>query len=763
MLDSQHNAQTRGRRNSWSISWLRTFALIGFIFYLDAPVFAQSVCLPAPRLLTTMPMGGQVGQEVAVTIHGDHLEDIEQLIFSDPHLKAKPELNAEGKAVPNRFLVAIAPDAPVGLYEARVMTRLGISSSRIFSVGNLPEIVRDKANVSLETALPLAVNSVCNATMSVRMINFYVIEAKQGQRIVVDCGAQGIDSKLKPVLIMADEKGNDLLVERRGGALDYTIPKDGKYMIKVHDLTFQGGGEYFYRLVVRELPAVAPLERMPSTSMVSSFSWPPVGLPNQAASSEEESGAVQSISLPCDIAGRFFPAADVDTYEFVAKKGEVWWVEVASERLGLATDPSIVVQHVVKQESGEVVTDVAELSDIASPIKPSTNHYAYDGPPYDGGSTDILGKIEIKEDGLHRLHLRDLFGGTRNDPRNTYRLLIRPAAPDFALVAWALHIELRNGDRNALSKPITLRGGGTMAMEVAAVRRDGFDGPIDLTLHDLPEGVTTCGLRIPSGATRGIMLISAAENAPRGLTNAKFVGRAEVNGQTIDRPCRLASMAWPVPDAWQEIPSPRLLADVPVAVTNAEQAPLTLAAQETKVYEVVAGEKLTIPLKFKRRCEFSGSTLKLKTLGESFERNPPFDVSLTNDVSDVSLNLATIKPTPGEYKIAFYGPAVAKYSDNPDGITLAEAVAKKAQAEAEALAVEAQRLAEIAKGAAADALASAKQAAEDATAKHQAAMAAAEAAKKQVEAARKRAEPKDIVDIVVTEPISILVKPAENK
>jgi hypothetical protein len=39
---------------------------------------------------------------------------------------------------------------------------------------------------------------------------------------------------------------------------------------------------------------------------------------------------------------------------------------------------------------------------------------------------------------------------------------------------------LRNGDRAAFSKPISLRAGGAMVFEVLAVRRDGFDGEIEL-------------------------------------------------------------------------------------------------------------------------------------------------------------------------------------------------------------------------------------------------------------------------------------------
>ncbi|MDA0285143.1 MAG: hypothetical protein O3B86_17480, partial [Planctomycetota bacterium] len=286
--------------------------------------------------------------------------------------------------------------------------------------------------------------------------------------------------------------------------------------------------------------------RLPSTRTVSSFSWPPPGLIDEAPLAESEPNnqhaLAQKIALPCDIRGSFFPAADVDTFEFSASKGDVWWVEVASERLGLPTDPSIVVQHVTGEGADEKRNDVVELSDIASPMKVSSNGYSYDGPPYDAGSTDILGKVEIKEDGIHRLQLRDLFGGTRNDPLNVYRLIIRKAIPDFAIVGWALHMNLRNGDRNALSKPIALRGGTTMPIEVVVVRRDGFDGEIDLVMEGLPDGVTAAGIKIPSGKTSGIMLVTAEQNAPRALVSASFYGRATIDGNVVTRPCHMASM-----------------------------------------------------------------------------------------------------------------------------------------------------------------------------------------------------------------------------
>jgi hypothetical protein len=632
--------------------------------------FAQSVGLPAPRLLTTMPMGGKAGSQVEVVISGENIEDADILAFSDHRITAARKHNAAGKPEPNKYVVTIAADCPAGVYEARVMTRLGISSSRAFSVGSLSEVVLTKPNTSLATAMELKVNSLCNAAMTLRAVDHYTFEGRKGQRVIVDCAAKGIDSKLDPVLIIADAAGQDLLVERRGGALDFTVPADGRYVIKVHELTFKGGPAFFYRLALWELPADAPVERLPSTHMVSSFSWPPTGLQEQAKSSEIEPNnnrsQAQKISLPCDIAGSFFPSADVDVFEFEAKKGEVWWVEVASERLGRPTDPAILVQHVDRSGDAEKLTDVAEFSDIPSPVKVSSNGYAYDGPPYDAGSSDILGKLVIQKDGVHRLQLSDLFGGTRNDPRNVYRLVIRKAAPDFALVAWALHMELRNGDRNALSKPLALRGGSTMALEVVAVRRDGFEGEIELMMEGLPEGVTAQGLKIPAGKSRGIMLVTANQKAPRSLAAARFSGRAKIDGATVSRPCRLASMAWPVADAWADVPSPRLLADVPVSVSGFELAPITIAPYGSDVWEVAAGEKLTIPLIETRRSEFSGATLKLRAFGAGFEQVPSFDVPLTADTSQAVLDLAKLKTPPGVYLIGFYGSAVAKYQSHRD-------------------------------------------------------------------------------------------------
>ena len=728
---------------------------------LFTSAMAQSVILPTPRLLTTMPMGGQVGTTVEVTVTGEVLENVTELLFSTPKVTAKAK---PGEV--NKFLVTIAPDAPVGVHDARFVGRLGVSSARAFSVGRLPEVTRRGTNATLETALELKLNSICNATMTARAVDFYSFTATKGKRVVAEVATAGIDSKLTPVLIVADAQGRDLVVNRTSGLLDFTPPADGKFFLKVHSLTFKGGPEHFYRLALREVADDAPVPREARTRGVSAFSWNPTADFGIAKTAETEPNndhaKAQKITLPCDISGAFFPAADVDTFEFTAKKGEVWWVEVASERLGLPTDPFVLVQRVTMDGDKEKLTDVAEFADIPAPMKPSSNGYSYDGPPYDAGSADALGKLEIKEDGTYRLQVRDLFGGTRTDAANVYRLMVRKAAPDFALTGWAIHMELRNGDRNAVSKPLALRPGATMAFEVAVVRRDGFDGEIELAATDLPTGVTAAGIKIPAGQSHGKLIVTADEKAPRSVGFAKLVGRAQVNGAPVERPVHLASQAWPVRDASGEVPKPRLMADVPVSVTDAEGAPISVAAREPKVWEAKADAKLTIPLKLTWRSEVSGQ-IRLRAYGNGFTGLKALEVAPKTETTELVLDLATLKPAPGEHTLALYSGYVVKYRNNPGSVLLAEAAQKTAEQEAATAAAEAKKLADAVTAAPAEKRADAELAAKAAAEKLKIADAAKTAAVAKTKSVTADAAPKDIADILVSEPIRVRVLPVEKK
>ncbi len=259
-----------------------------------------------------------------------------------------------------------------------------------------------------------------------------------------------------------------------------------------------------------------------------------------------------------------------------------------------------------------------------------------------------------------------------------------------------------------------------------------------------------------------MMLVSAAENAPRGFANARFLGRSTIAGAAVERPCVLASVAWPIPDSWGEIPYTRLTADVPVSVGGVDRAPITIAPMPSMVVAKV-GEKVVVPFTHTRRGEFSGATMNARVIGAGFERVPGFDVTLTGDKTDLTLDLAALKTPPGDYLVAFHGGAVAKYRHHPEKVAEAEADKVKAEATLATLTEEAKKAEEAAQAAAPENKTTATQAATESAAKRKVAEAALAAAIAKVKQATDSAQPRDIVDIVVSEPIIIRVQPMESK
>lgn len=155
--------------------------------------------------------------------------------------------------------------------------------------------------------------------------------------------------------------------------------------------------------------------------------------------------------------------------------------------------------------------------------------------------------------------------------------------------------------------------------------------------------------------------------------------------------------------------------------------------------------------------------MQLKTLGDGFEANPAFDAPLDAENSEAVLDLAKLKTPPGEYLIAFYGSAVAKYRYDPDAVTAAKAELEKAQAKATDLADEAKSLVDTAKTAPEEQKTTIEKAAAEAVARQKSAEATVAAADKRLNVATKKAAPKDIVDIVVSTPIRIRVKPVKQE
>ena len=151
-----------------------------------------------------------------------------------------------------------------------------------------------------------------------------------------------------------------------------------------------------------------------------------------------------------------------------------------------------------------------------------------------------------------------------------------------------------------------------------------------------------------------------------------------------------------------------------------------------------------------------------KTLGEGFEKFT-FDLPLDQDASDAVVDLAALKTPPGEYLIAFYGGAVAKYQHHPEGIQIATDLLQQATAANAEAKLEIARLKKEMASAAAELQVSLAEKLKAANLNEEQTAARVKTANSKLKSATSSASVKDIVDIVVSEPIRIRVHPREIK
>lgn len=667
--------------------------------------------LPSARLDSIFPPGGKAGTEVEVAVAGVELGDAKALHFSHPGITATPK--------DKRFVIKIAPDVPPGIYDARVSGLLGISNPRAFVVGDLPHLVESGANNKPEGAIELPLDTTVSGTATAAQADWFKFTAKHGQRLLIDCDAPELDSRMSPVLTVFDGGSRELETSRRGGLLDFTAPADGSYLLRLNDLTFAGTADYFYRLTLttgpridyvfppcgkpgtkskftlygRNLPGGSPanlaghdgkpLDKLeveidlptagdtrvdglanPASVVLDGFTFrlkePHVSNPVFIGFTEAPMVAehepnntpeqAQKLTLPCEVAGQFFGAGDIDAFTFDAKKGDVWWIEVISQRLDLPTNPALLIER-----------DAAVVQEVAGPATD------VGGLRFSTVTADPLVRFEAKEDGTYRLKLRDLFGASRKDPRNVYRLAIRKGAPDFHLAAIAEPPLEKKDDRSAVPRAALARADGTAAIRVLALRRDGFNGDIDLQVEGLPAGAKTLPARIPAGANEGLVLINVPEKPERWAGAVRIIGKAKIGDAEVSREARGGAVRWTVADANTDTVRPRMTRDIGLGIST-EATPVSIVAAEEKCWNIPAGGKVEIPLKITRRGEFK-EALKLKVAGApALDPVKEIDVAANAATATATIDLATAKLSPGEYTIHFTAQTKGKFRGK-DAIT----------------------------------------------------------------------------------------------
>jgi hypothetical protein len=811
------------RRPVWQIALARLSLAMAALLL---PVAAATAQLPTTQLTSIFPPGGKAGATVNVTLGGNDLEDVERLLFNHPGITAAAkmaeptEFEPAAKPVPNEFVVTIAADVPAGIYEAVAVGRFGTSNPRRFVVGTLEEAIDAGGNTSPDKAIPLALNTTLNGRVDANTYEHLKLHLKQGERVLVDCQAARIDSRLDATLVVLDAGGRELARVRDtvgvDPVLDLTAPAEGDYVLKLFDLVYGGGAEHFYRLTVspsplvdfvfppsgiagatgqftlygRNLPGGTPAEGVlrdgvPLVKLPVEIALPgdephqaglefsalgrlrrawqdaieyvhpacrnqplPVYYAKAPVTIEQEPNAepatATKVTLPCEIAGQFYPARDDDWFQFEAKKGELYWIECLSHQLGAECDPALTVYRVTKNDQG-----VEQQNEVAQADDPQDRQRDI-GRDFDTSTDDPSLKFTVPEDGTYRIFLRDQFGESRSDPTNIYRLAIRPAAPDFRVLVYPDRPSAGQRDQNRTNlEALSVRKGGATVLAAAVQRRDEFEGEVTLRIEGLPDGVTCPGAVLAGSVDTAALVISAAEGAAGWSGPIRVLAVGKIGEREVTREARYAVVVWGTPNKQQSPADFRLTKTLVLGVLDKDVEPAFVQVGEDKVWETSLGGNVEIPISLTRR-EFK-ENVKLVADGLPNQIKPK-DVDLNGDATsgkfELVLNQQNVKP--GTYTFYMRGDTKRKYVRNPDAIPAVEAEQKQIT-DMIAQLTEAQKNANTAKDAAAkaaqDAAAAAKTAeqkksetAAAAKAKTDAAAQTADAVAKAKEAAAKETE-----------------------
>jgi hypothetical protein len=636
----------------------------------------------------------------------------------------------KGPMAEAKFKVSIPTDTPVGIHDVRIVNKWGVSNPRAFVVGDLAEVLEKEPNNDVPQAQRVELNRTVNGAISTPTdVDYYVFAGKRGQRVVISCLASSIDSRLRAALELYDSAGRQLAFNRRyqenDALLDCTLPEDGDYYVRLYEFTHtQGSAEHFYRLSLSTTPwidAVAPVMVEPGkttlltvygrnlpggqpepaavqdgrvlekTMMIANAPNDPTSLqrlafagyvpPRSAAldgfefrlrnaagtsnpflltyarapvvlSNEmnHRSTAAQPIVLPCEVSGSFTHRRQRDWYAFAARKGEVYRVEILSDRLGAPTDIYFALR---RPDTKQRLANLDDNPEILS----STEFYnrTEDPPAY---------RFVVPADGQYRLMIASFGTETRAGPRHFYRVRITPELPDFHLIVLPPGARFRDG--------CCIRQGGNASYTVLVWRQDGFKGPVTLNAESLPTDVSCPPQVVGPSLKQAALVLSADPDAPEWTGEIKIKGTALINGQTVVREARPASITWPIKgESAAGIPAISRL-DRSLVIAVRDQAPfhLTAAASQTTV---VAGSKLNVMLKLARlwpelKGDVSVAPVNAATclpdgliLGNN---NKPITIAAGKE--DASLAV-TVKSTvtPGSYNLVLRGTTELPFSKDP--------------------------------------------------------------------------------------------------
>ncbi len=464
------------------------------------------------------------------------------------------------------------------------------------------------------------------------------------------------------------------------------------------------------------------------------------------------------LTPPCEFCSVFPAAGKTASFVFKAKKGDVFWTEVVSHRLGQTSDPALVLEKIEGQGAEAKADFVADAPDTDM----SASAAGFNLDRRDGAL-----RLEAKDDGAYRVKLRDLFNTAPSSPRLPYRLSIRRETPDFRLVVVPDQPPRQRPPTSTYLLPPTLRRGGVASLRVFVARQDDFAGEVELKAQGLPPGVTCPGAVLGAGDESASLTFLADDNAAPGSGFVQVTGSALVEGKPVTRSALWKSCVWTVNDTRFDSFQCRLVNGIALGVI-ADEAPVLIDPQVSGVLEVKPDEKLKLDLKVTRR---GGYNEPMKVIPEMLGE-PDKSVAVQLDIpakaesATVEIDLCEFNASRVRHFVLCGRADRVKYRKNAEEIPAAESDVKRLTAQAATAAEAAARALaafSTAKEAPKDERDRLDAAAKDAQQKAKICDQEKSAVEKRAKDLEKGAEPKDMTFVVWSMPVQLLVKSEVKK
>lgn len=525
-----------------------------------------------PHVDVIFPAGAQRGATLDVLVTGLHLATATEVRVSGDGVTAKlggladsgPEKSDSarqrvetGQPVEKKdtlkLTLTVAAGAELGTRDVRIITPGGVSNRYRFTVGQLREIAKVRPNTKPAIAqalgeLPVLVNGQIVGGEA----DYYRFSAKAGRTVVCELDGRkllpyipdAVPGWLQAVLTLYDADGRPIASDDSfrtdpDPVLIFKAPKDGEYLLEVRDAIYRGREDFVYRLSVGELPFITDLSPTggargtttrvkltgvnldkaeidvplaadaPAVTLVGTTSGGlATNLKPFAAGDFPESGEVEENDLPakatrlkapCTVNGRIDKPGDADYFVFSAGAKETLVLEIAARKLDSPLDSLLVLFNDKGQE-------LARNDDAPDETAPLVTHPA---------DSQLVYAFPAAGDYLVRVTDTQGKGGGEF----AYRLTVRAPKPDFSLRIAPDNVRIAPGD--------------TAVLTAMALRRDGFDGVIGLSVDGLPKGFSARGGVIPAKETEARFTVTAPEDAPVELVMPAVTGTAEIDGKPV--------------------------------------------------------------------------------------------------------------------------------------------------------------------------------------------------------------------------------------